>query len=157
MPPADLSAFEVLRNHGVPFVIVGGHAVNHHGFARVTEDSDAVWLRSPDSERAMLSALQAMDAAYIGNTVDPQTGIEKLIPVSVPFIRAHHLMMLVTRHGFLDLFDYIPGLPDEDVGQLFDTATELDGLRYVSLAWLRRMKTVSGRTKDLLDLQSLPE
>ena len=66
-------------------------------------------------------------------------------------------MMLVTRHGFLDSFDYIPGLPEEDVAQLFGTSTELDGLRYVSLTWLRRMKTVSAQTKDLLDLQNLPE
>ena len=37
---ADLSLFHILQRHGVPFVIVGGHAVNYHGCVRVTEDSD---------------------------------------------------------------------------------------------------------------------
>jgi hypothetical protein len=34
---------------------------------------------------------------------------------------------------------------------------EVDGLRFPSLSWLRRMKRMAGRPKDLLDLENLPE
>jgi hypothetical protein len=55
----------------------------------------------------------------------------------------------------LDLFTYIPGFPEVDVKELFDESVESKGLRYTSLDWLRKMKTVSGRTKDLIDLEKL--
>jgi hypothetical protein len=34
---------------------------------------------------------------------------------------------------------------------------QLDGVRFASLEWLRRMKQAAGRPKDLLDLENLPE
>ena len=36
---------DVLSEHGVPFVVIGGHAVNLHGVLRATEDTDLLWLR----------------------------------------------------------------------------------------------------------------
>jgi hypothetical protein len=41
----DLRALTVLSQHHVPFVVIGGHAVNAHGVLRATEDTDVVWLR----------------------------------------------------------------------------------------------------------------
>lgn len=155
MPP-DLQLLDVLRRHGVPFVVVGGHAVNVHGYARATEDTDVVWIRSPEAEEALCRALQEVDAGYIGKDIDPVTGIERTYPVSLQWIQATHLMMVWTKHGFVDLFDYIPGFPAEDVGQLLTSAHEASGFRFASLAWLRRMKQAAGRTKDLLDLENLP-
>jgi hypothetical protein len=147
----------VLRRHGVPFVIIGGHAVNFHGYARATEDIDVVWLRSSASEQALFNALSEIDARYIGKDIDPATGIERTYSVTLPFIQISRLMMLTTRHGFLDLFDYVPGFPNEDTGQLLDSSVESQGLRFVSLAWLRLMKQASGRNQDRLDLEKLPE
>ncbi len=155
--PDDLELLGVLRSHGVPFVIIGGHAVNFHGYGRATEDTDVVWLRSPEAERALLAALTEINARYIGKDVDPATGIERTYPITLPFIQASRLMMLCTRYGFLDLFDHIPGLPKEDVGQFLASSIESEGLRYVSLHWLREMKELSNRTKDRLDLENLPE
>ena len=152
----DLQLFQVLQRHGVPFAIVGGHAVNFHGYRRATEDSDLVWARSPESEAALAAALAEVGACYIGRDIDPATGIERLYPVSLPYIRANHLMMLWTTGGFLDLFDFVPDHPGVDVRVLLESSVVVDGLRIVSLAWLRRMKEVAGRQKDLLDLQNLP-
>ena len=153
----DQEIFKVLQRHHVPFVVIGGHAVNYHGYGRTTEDVDIVWLRSPTAEQSLHAALREIDAAYIGNQIDPATGIEQTLPVSLPFIQSTSLMMLVTRHGFLDLFDYVPGVPAENPGALLDSAVETGGLKYVSLGWLRRLKEVSGRPKDVIDLQNLPE
>ncbi|MGA2583980.1 MAG: hypothetical protein ABSG31_11930 [Tepidisphaeraceae bacterium] len=63
----------MLRRYGVPFVVIGGLAVNIHGFGRVTEDTDVVWLRSTQAEQALLRALAELDAYYIGDEIDPAT------------------------------------------------------------------------------------
>src|SRR5258708_38438936 len=46
MPPPDatnpLLAFELLARARVSFVIIGGHAVNFHGYVRTTEDGYAL-------------------------------------------------------------------------------------------------------------------
>lgn len=152
----DFEIFAVLARHGLPFVVIGGHAVNFHGFRRSTEDADVIWLRSPQSEHVLLSALTELDARYIGNDIDPATCIERTYPVALGFIQSHHLMMLFTRFGFLDLFDYVPGFPDQDPAEVLASSIESAGLRYVSLALLRKMKQVTGRAKDLLDLENLP-
>lgn len=151
----DFQLLDVLRRHGVPFVIIGGHAVNFHGYRRATEDIDIVWLRTPSSEAALLRALTDLQAQYIGSEIDPATGIERTYPVTQATIQSSHLMMLITKHGFLDLFDYIPGMPTESESELLASSIESEGLRFASLQWLRRMKQASGRPKDLLDLEKL--
>jgi hypothetical protein len=153
----DLRLIEVLTRHGVPFVVVGGHAVNFHGSLRATEDTDLLWIRSPATEATLLAALREVDAQFIGDEIDPATGIERTYPITESFVRSGRLMMLCTTAGFLDLFDYVPGFPDEPVATVWNTAVELDGVRFASLEWLRRMKQAAGRPKDLLDLENLPE
>jgi hypothetical protein len=149
--------FDVLRHHGVPFVVIGGLAVNVHGFGRATEDTDIVWIRSPQTEQALLRALIELDSQYIGDDIDPSTKVERAHPVTMPFIQSNHVMLLTTRLGFLDLFDHIPGFPQEDAAQLLGSAVESGGVKYASLPWLRRMKAATGRQKDKLDLENLPE
>lgn len=152
----DQTLLQVLTRHGVPFVVIGGHAVNFHGLLRATEDTDVVWMRTPATEQAMLTALLEINAEYIGSEIDPATGIERTYGVTAAFVRSEHLMMLCTSAGFLDLFDYIPGFPSAPVVDLWESAVELDGIRYASLSWLRKLKQASGRPKDLDDLSRLP-
>ena len=152
----DFRLFDVLLRHGVPFVVVGGHAVNFHGFVRATEDTDVLWIRSPAAEASLLRALEELSAEYIGNDIDPATGIERTHPVTAAFIRSERLMMLCTTAGFLDLFDYVPGYPAVAVTTVLETAVQLDGIRFASLEWLRKLKQAAGRPKDLLDLENLP-
>jgi len=147
--------FDVLARHGVPFVIVGGHAVSVHGHIRTTEDADIVFLRSADAERALLAALTEMHACWIADDIDPATGLERAVPVTAAYVRSTRLMMLVTEAGFLDVFDFVPGLPQADVGQFFRDSVESGGLRYASLEWLKAMKRSSDRPKDRADLENL--
>jgi hypothetical protein len=140
----------------VPFVVVGGHAVIFHGYVRTTEDVDVVWLRSPESEAALVSALTEANARWISDEIDPATGIERLVPVSEGYVRSHHLLMLVTDYGFLDLFDYVPGAPTADARELYDQGISSGDVRYASLPWLRTMKRAAGRPRDAEDLDNLP-
>lgn len=147
---------DVLIKHDVPFVIIGGHAVAYHGYVRATEDTDVVFLRSADAELSLYKALTELKARWIGNEIDPETGIEYTYPVSPQYVRGTHIMMLLTDAGFLDIFDFIPGHPNDPVDELFASSNESGGRRFVSLQWLRRMKQAAGRRKDRLDLDNLP-
>jgi len=66
MPSTDdpLTVFQLLARAGVPFVIIGGHAVVFHGHVRTTEDADLIFARSEASEAALLEALQAIERAH---------------------------------------------------------------------------------------------
>ena len=153
----DFRVFETLSRHGVPFVVIGGHAVSFHGYVRGTEDTDVLWVRSPESEAGLLLALDELEARYIGTEIDPATGIERTYPVTASFVRSQRLMMLCTNAGFLDLFDYVPGHPDVAVAAVLESSAKAEGVRFVSLEWLRRLKNAAGRPKDLLDLENLPD
>ena len=158
MPSTDdpLTVFQLLARAGVPFVVIGGHAVNFHGYVRTTEDADLIFDRSPASEAALLEVLQSIHACWISDERDPDSGHEKLVPVSPAYVRGQHLMMLSTDLGFLDLYDYIPCFPDVPVADVFSDGIQLDNLRFVSLRWLRKLKQAAGRHKDLDDLEHLP-
>lgn len=155
-PPSQSELLRLLQRHQVPFVVVGGHAVTFHGHLRATEDVDVVWLRSPEADRRLLGALQELHAGWIASDIDPVTKLERVVPVTAAYIASKNLLMLVTDHGFLDLFDYVPGLPDVTVDELAARSVVTpEGLHYASLDDLRRMKQASGRPKDLDDLQNL--
>lgn len=63
MPPSDpVEVLSLLARGGVPFVIIGGHAVNFHGYVRTTEDADIVFQRTNASEAALLDVLQSIHA-----------------------------------------------------------------------------------------------
>ena len=51
--------------------------------------------------------------------------------------------------------DHVPGEPMVDPRPMVESAVVVNGLPYVSLDWLRRMKRTAGRTKDQLDLEEL--
>lgn len=151
-----LAILRALADADVRFVIIGGHAVNFHGYIRTTEDADIVFRRTPESERALLKVLLAAEACWISKKLDPATRLERLIPVNLAYIQSQHLMMLTTRLGFLDIYDYIPGFPENPVDELFADRITLDKLPFVSLRWLRRLKERAGRHKDQDDLENLP-
>ena len=151
-----LAILHALADAEVAFVIIGGHAVNFHGYIRTTEDADIVFRRTPESERALLKVLLAAEACWISKELDPATRLERLIPVNLAYIQSQHLMMLTTRLGFLDVYDYIPGFPESPVNELFTDRILLNKLAFVSLHWLRRLKERAGRHKDRDDLENLP-
>ncbi|MFZ2657631.1 MAG: hypothetical protein WAX69_22045 [Victivallales bacterium] len=146
---------ETLKNHRVPFVVIGGFAVNFHGYIRATEDCDIIFSRNSRSEANLFKALKKIGACRIGNRIDPKTKLEELIPVDESFIRTANLMMLHTKHGYLDIFDYVPGFPGKNPDILFKDSKKLKGINFVSLKWLKMLKKASGRPRDIEDIKIL--
>ncbi len=140
----------------VPFVIIGGHAVNFHGHLRTTEDVDIIYRRTRQSVEALYNVLSMAEAFRIDNEIDPATGIEKTHQITKAEVGRSHLLMLGTKHGYIDIFDFIPGLPEEPLDDLFASAVVAEGRPFASLDWLKRMKQATGRPRDLEDLKHLP-
>ncbi len=147
---------QLLKSHNVPFLVIGGVAVNFHGYIRATEDVDVIFARNSDSEIKLLNSLQSCSASWISNEIDPDTKLEKTVPVNLTYIQATHIMMLTTTHGYLDIFDYVPGNPDLSIEELFQDSEELDGVKFISLKWLKKIKKAANRPKDRDDLENLP-
>ena len=144
-----MKLLEILKDHDIEFVIIGGHAVNFHGHIRTTEDFDIIISPNDTNKDKLHLALSGMNARWISNETDPDTNSEKTIPVSPEFVKNNHLMMLCTDLGYLDVFDFIPGFPDIPVEKIFQDSQELHGMRYPSLEWLLKIKRKSGRPRDL--------
>ena len=149
-----LKIFDILKSHNVEFVIIGGHAVNYHGYVRTTEDFDII-IKPEDNNKKLFEALSEMNACWITNEIDTETKIEKTKPVTLSYMSNNHLMMLCTDNGFIDIFDFIPGFPEISADEIFDTSEEFKGLKYISLDWLIKIKQKAGRTRDLEDIEKL--
>ncbi|MBN2802202.1 MAG: hypothetical protein JXR91_03815 [Deltaproteobacteria bacterium] len=148
--------FSHLNSFKIPFVVIGGHAVNYHGFIRATEDFDIIFHRTEQSEAQLFNALKSINACWLSNKIDPLTNMEKEIPVTFDYVKSNHLMMLCTSMGYLDIFDFIPDFQDIPVTQLLETSNDFNGIKIINLDWLKKLKQASGRPKDLNDLNSLP-
>lgn len=151
-----LAFIERLRERGIRFAIIGGHAVNFYGYVRATEDLDIIFERSDASERELLKVLEEFQAFYIGDEIDPSTRLEFIYPVSLAYIRSQSLLMIGTSFGYVDIFDFVPGLPEDSLDECLRSAELTDGKPYVSLDWLKKIKRASDRPRDRNDLEHLP-
>jgi hypothetical protein len=145
--------FRVLAEHGVDYVVVGGFAVQTHGFVRATVDLDIV----PRPDLANLSrlgeALASMGARVFRSS--------RPVNVADPHLLSRaSLVPLMTDHGRLDLLNVAStaGLSaDYEAIRARALQVELDGkeLRVVGLDDLIRMKRAAGRDQDLADIRAL--
>ncbi len=140
-----------LTDGRVDFIIVGGVAGVAHGSARLTQDLDAVYSRSPENIRRLAAAL-APYAPYLRGA-----------PPGLPFrwdeatIRRGLNFTLATDLGDLDLFGELTGGGDYDALVPHTVTLTLFGMpcRCLDLEWLIRVKRAAGRPKDLEALAEL--
>jgi len=149
-------ALQELHRSGVGFIVIGGVAATIHGSARVTQDLDIVYARTPENF-ARLAAALAPHAPYLRGA-----------PPGLPFrwdaetIRRGLNFTLTTTLGDVDLLGEIVGgggyadlLPHSQI-------VKVSGLDYrcLSLARLIHVKRAAGRPKDLeaiAELEALRE
>ncbi len=155
-PSNPFALADALTERGVTYAIIGGYAVNFHGYLRSTEDIDIVFLRNATSELALYESLAALKAFWISDEIDPHTGLEKTQPVTLEYVKTHRLMMLGTELGYVDLFDFLPGFDTSLLDDFFASVEVSHGRRFTSLAWLKRLKMAANRLQDRIDLEKLP-
>src|SRR5919197_4554006 len=115
-----------LVDGGVDFVVIGGVAVGVHGFERATKDVDIVPAPGLPNLERLYFVLEALDAAYVD--VDDFRPEELAYPLSVEGLAQGWNWALATRHGRLDVMQYIDGVLEgaEDYEQLASRALGLE-------------------------------
>lgn len=143
---------EVLAEHAVEYVIVGGLAVQTHGHVRTTVDIDVFPLPNLSNLKRLADALNALDARILN------PGSEGL-KIDAAMLPRATLWQFETPHGAIDVLHDAPGAPP--YRDLRDRALEIR-LGELELAVVGRddlvsMKRASGRSVDLEDIAALAE
>ena len=149
-------ALQELHRGGVEFIIVGGAAATIHGSARVTQDLDLVYARTPENI-ARLAAALAPHSPYLRGA-----------PPGLPFrwdaetIRRGLNFTLTTTLGDLNLLGEIVGGGGYADFLSHNQVVKVSGSEYrcLGLARLIHVKRAAGRPKDLeavAELKALQE
>lgn len=135
----------LLAQANIEFIIVGGAAATAHGSARLTQDLDVVYRRTPDN----MGKLAACLAPYSPYLRDAPTGLPFRFDTAT--ITRGLNFSLATDLGDLDLFGEIIGggrfedlLPHAIVLELFGVSCRCLGLKR-----LIEVKRAAGRPRDL--------
>jgi hypothetical protein len=150
MEPTSLSAdfrdfLKSLNDHGVEYLLIGGHAVAYHGYVRPTQDMD-VWI-AISAENAERTVAAVKD--FFGCKLDGLAPEWFLDPEQVTrFGVRPNLIEILTR---IDAGEFQAAYARRVIG-------EVEGLRVniIALDDLKMNKRASGRNKDLADLDNLP-
>lgn len=135
---------QVLLEHKVDFIIVGGVCAVLHGAPLNTFDLDLVHARAPDNLDRLCQALQALDAHY------REKSDRRVIPQPSHLMSSgHHLLM--TKAGPLDLLGTIG--KGRGYEELLEHTIELEVgpnqvVRLLDLKTLIQIKEETGRDRD---------
>ena len=163
MPDAldPLPLLRALHERGVEHIVVGGFAVNAHGFIRVTKDLDIVPSPNKENIAKLAGMLRDVDATIL-DSGDFQPDEMPADPTSATDLAMGGNFCLLTELGRLDVMQWLSGVDADDLYAEFDQdAVEgnLDGVpvRVCGLEHLRAMKRAAGRPQDLEDLKRLAD
>lgn len=143
----------VLGERGIEFVVVGGVAVQTHGYLRPTQDLDVI----PRPSLINLSRLGEALAELGARTWRGRRTVDVTDP---QLLKRAALVPLMTDHGRLDLLNLqlTTGAPNS-YDELREAAVEVElGGYTVAVAGLDdliRMKRAAGREQDLADIGAI--
>lgn len=143
IPPDFKEFLQLLNDHQVEYLLVGGYAVGYHGYPRATVDMD-IWvaIKVENSEKIVATL-----RSFGFDVPELEPGIflqeEKIIRLGVPPVR-------------LEIITSISGV---DFDKCYKGRIEaiFDGIKVniINLEHLKINKLASGRHKDLNDLEHL--
>lgn len=148
----------LLCEHRVAFVVIGGFAVQFHGYVRATQDIDIVPDPSPENMHRLWDALQ---------TVSPeQLDLGELRPQEMPYQLTRENLAnsggnwrLRTDLGVLDIMQWVDGVDSYDelrTHAVADAPPEVGHpVWFAGLDDLLTMKEEAGRDADRLDVTTL--
>lgn len=139
----QLLLFAALSAHGVEYVVVGGVAVNAHGYVRNTRDLDIFFRRSIDNATLLFRALESLSVPLSGKH-----------PTDLLVDYAQFQMNMA--QGRVDFLTSIGKIPFDRVWNS-RVEEEIEGIRvfFISKQDLIENKLETGRLQDLVDAEKL--
>ncbi len=134
----------MLNAHKVEYLLIGGYAVNYHGYPRATAGMDLWVAVHPTNADRIVAALK--EFGFDLPDLSPELFLRpwQIIRLGVPPVR-------------IEISTTISGV-DFSEGYTQRVEDTLDGVpvRVIDLVHLKRNKEASGRHQDLADLENLP-
>lgn len=134
---------QLLNEHKVRYLIIGGYAVAFHGHPRYTKDLD-IWIE-PEPENAvnMLKALAQFGFGALALTENDFLEPDQIIQLGYP---PHRIDLLTTLAGVIFLDCYAAKVV---------TVIDNTPMNFINLENLKQNKKATGRLQDLADLENL--
>ncbi len=134
---------ELLNEHKVKYLVIGGYAVNFHGYPRYTKDIDFwFWMTKPNVENLI--------------EVIKDFGFSNLKLGVADFMSPEIIIQLGYEPYRIDLLAEVEGVDFEACFKR-RTKAELDGVKvnFLSIQDLIKAKKKAGRLQDLADAEQL--
>jgi len=134
---------ELLNEHKVKYLIIGGYAVNFHGYPRYTKDIDFwLWMNKKNIQN-LLKALKEFGFGSLG--LKPED-----------FLSPENIIQLGNEPYRIDMLMDLEGVDFEKCYRR-KTEIKLDGIKtnFLSLQDLIKVKKTTGRLQDLADAEQL--
>ncbi len=143
--PPDLAEFlQLLNEHQVEYLLIGGYAVGYHGYPRATGDMD-IWVAiHPQNAERVVAVIKEFGFDVPELSTELFSSENKIIQMGISPVK-------------IDVTTTISGVNFQECYAARQVET-LDGIlvNLISLPHLKANKKASGRLKDLNDLQNLP-
>lgn len=144
LPPDFKEFLRLLNAHKVEYLLIGGYAVNYHGYPRATADMD-IWVAvHPANADRIVSALK--EFGFDLPDLSPEL-----------FLHQWQIIRLGRPPVRIEIATTISGV---DFAECYTKRVEdtLDGVpvNLIDLYHLKLNKKASGRHQDLADLENLP-
>lgn len=139
--PHFLEFSKFLNAHNVRYLLIGGHAVGYHGWARNTKDID-FWIASdPPNQLRVIAALR--EYAFPDIKDDALAREDAMLRFGVPPLRVE-ILKRIRGIEFDEAWENRVLWEDEDIS-----------IPVIGLTDLRKNKLAAGRPSDLADLSKL--
>lgn len=145
LPKDFKELLELLNQHNVKYLLIGGYAVGFHGYGRSTNDIDIVV--SDDLENAQRVVNALTDFGFAPSDLSPEL-----------FTRKNSLVIMGVEPVAVEILNYLTG---SDFDQAYERREivkcediEISLINYEDLI---ANKKASGRLKDLADVEKLEE
>lgn len=146
-----IGILQVLADHDVEFIVIGGIAAGAQGSPSATVDIDICYARTETNLERLAAALRALDARL--------RGVDDDVPflLGAATLRAGDHFTLTTLLGDLDLLGIPAGTSGYDDLVAGATEVEIDQMKVwmASVDDLIHMKRAAGRPKDRVELEIL--
>ena len=157
-----LGSFEAivraLNDAGVRYLVVGGLAVNAHGYLRFTKDADFVIQLIPDNVKRAFAALGTLEYSPVAPVTAEQFADRA---TREGWIREKNMQVLQLwsdrhRETSIDIFVHEPFPFEEEYAKaLIKPLYGAIEVRFVSIPTLIAMKEAAGREQDRIDIEHL--